>query len=208
MSSAFRDNNGIELDELHTSEQEQRIIQMPKNTTGRPSEDSLKSNVEATVTSVMTGDDITMETQKAERDRRNFAIGILLLLLVVFLWTSSNFITQVRTLIHRITRQKLIPVLQDLFEEGFDKPFLVTYLNTSSFTIYLIPSLYRYLRRRSKSRDLPYDYLPVADEPVQVGTMLKLFKLSPHVIHSKKHKMRHSQSKSAWLPIRVMNFHR
>lgn len=28
--------------------------------------------------------------------RRNYAIGICLLLLVVFLWTTSNFVTQVR----------------------------------------------------------------------------------------------------------------
>lgn len=28
-------------------------------------------------------------------DRREYAVGILLLLVVVFLWTSSNFVTQV-----------------------------------------------------------------------------------------------------------------
>lgn len=28
--------------------------------------------------------------------RRNYAVGICLLLLVVFLWTTSNFVTQVR----------------------------------------------------------------------------------------------------------------
>ncbi|KIM30619.1 hypothetical protein M408DRAFT_66400 [Serendipita vermifera MAFF 305830] len=90
---------------------------------------------------------MTDSTTQIRQDRRNFAIGIFLLLIVVFLWTSSNFITQVRTV------------------EGFDKPFLVTYLNTSSFAIYLIPSLYRYLRRNSKSQDLPYDYQPPEPEP-------------------------------------------
>ncbi len=32
--------------------------------------------------------------------RRDYAIGICLLLLVVFLWTTSNFVTQVRLLNH------------------------------------------------------------------------------------------------------------
>ncbi|PVF99347.1 hypothetical protein CPB86DRAFT_703402 [Serendipita vermifera] len=81
----------------------------------------------------------------ASRARRDFAIGILLLLLVVVLWTASNFITQI------------------LFQEGFDEPFLLTYLNTSSFAIYLIPFLYRYLRRRSKTSGHAYE--PLAHEP-------------------------------------------
>ncbi|KAL1749095.1 hypothetical protein HDZ31DRAFT_59686 [Schizophyllum fasciatum] len=60
--------------------------------------------------------------------KRDYVLGILLLLLVVFLWTSSNFVTQ------------------GLFEEGFEKPFLVTYLNTASFALYLLPSLFRRIR--------------------------------------------------------------
>lgn len=31
----------------------------------------------------------------ARLDKKNYALGIVLLLLVVFLWTSSNFVTQV-----------------------------------------------------------------------------------------------------------------
>ncbi|CDO76612.1 hypothetical protein BN946_scf184868.g26 [Trametes cinnabarina] len=57
--------------------------------------------------------------------RRDYAIGILLLLVVVVLWTSSNFVTQ------------------DLFEDGYEKPFLVTYLNTSAFSLYLLPYVIR-----------------------------------------------------------------
>ncbi|KAL1665516.1 hypothetical protein GGF50DRAFT_100364 [Schizophyllum commune] len=57
--------------------------------------------------------------------KRDYIIGILLLLVVVFLWTSSNFVTQ------------------GLFEDGFEKPFMVTYLNTASFALYLLPSLVR-----------------------------------------------------------------
>ncbi|KAL0951043.1 hypothetical protein HGRIS_007783 [Hohenbuehelia grisea] len=57
--------------------------------------------------------------------KADYAIGIALLLIVVFLWTASNFVTQ------------------DLFDVGYEKPFLVTYLNTSAFTLYLIPFLIR-----------------------------------------------------------------
>ncbi|KAI0756678.1 hypothetical protein C8Q80DRAFT_1091943 [Daedaleopsis nitida] len=57
--------------------------------------------------------------------KRNYVVGILLLLCVVILWTSSNFVTQ------------------DLFEDGYEKPFLVTYLNTSAFALYLLPFVIR-----------------------------------------------------------------
>ncbi|KAL0579111.1 hypothetical protein V5O48_002894 [Marasmius crinis-equi] len=51
----------------------------------------------------------------------DYGVGIGLLLVVVFLWTSSSFITQA------------------LFEGGYEKAFLVTYLNTSTFALYIIP---------------------------------------------------------------------
>jgi solute carrier family 35 protein F5 len=62
------------------------------------------------------------------KHRKDYIIGVLLLLCVVFLWTASNFLTE------------------KLFQEGFEKPFLVTYLNTSSFSLYLIPFVYRFLK--------------------------------------------------------------
>ncbi|KAI0652199.1 hypothetical protein C8Q79DRAFT_1005424 [Trametes meyenii] len=61
----------------------------------------------------------------AAASRRDYLVGILLLLVVVVLWTSSNFVTQ------------------DLFEDGYEKPFLVTYLNTSAFSLYLVPYVFR-----------------------------------------------------------------
>ncbi|KAI1793881.1 hypothetical protein LXA43DRAFT_971541 [Ganoderma leucocontextum] len=63
--------------------------------------------------------------------RRDYLVGISLLLCVVVLWTTSNFVTQ------------------DLFEGGYEKPFLVTYLNTSAFALYLIPFAIRRARCRS-----------------------------------------------------------
>lgn len=81
-----------------------------------------------------------------EFSRKEYISGIVLLLVVVFLWTASNFVTQ------------------DLFVGGYEKPFLyvmyrlyqpcvltlqnrVTYLNTSAFGLYLGPFGLRYLWR-------------------------------------------------------------
>ncbi|KAH9982426.1 hypothetical protein BGW80DRAFT_1263237 [Lactifluus volemus] len=86
--------------------------------------------------------------------RSNYAVGICLLLLVVFLWTASNFVTQ------------------DLFIGGYEKPFLITYLTTSSFSLYLVPYLIRnYVRRRREDRLSPSDgYEPLANEEDTLGT--------------------------------------
>ncbi|KAI0361261.1 hypothetical protein OH77DRAFT_410768 [Trametes cingulata] len=46
-------------------------------------------------------------TRSHTASRRDYLVGILLLLVVVVLWTSSNFLTQ------------------DLFEDGYEKPFLL-----------------------------------------------------------------------------------
>ncbi|KAF8898624.1 hypothetical protein BD779DRAFT_1484858 [Infundibulicybe gibba] len=74
-------------------------------------------------------------------NKKDYAIGIGLLLIVVILWTSSNFVTQA------------------LFDTGYEKPFLVTYLNTSAFTLYLVPFL---IRRWWEPRD---EYQPLTAEP-------------------------------------------
>ncbi|KDQ19586.1 hypothetical protein BOTBODRAFT_170660 [Botryobasidium botryosum FD-172 SS1] len=72
------------------------------------------------------------ERRRQNSNHREYLIGIGLLLLVVFLWTAANFLTQA------------------LYETGYNKPFLVTYLNTSSFAVYLLPYLFR-TRRSSKA---------------------------------------------------------
>ncbi|KAA8900175.1 hypothetical protein FN846DRAFT_959402 [Sphaerosporella brunnea] len=62
--------------------------------------------------------------------RRNF--GMALLGVVVFLWVSSNFLT------HAI-----------FADDSYSKPYFLTYMNTSIFSLYLVPSGVRwYLRRR------------------------------------------------------------
>ncbi|UZJ54380.1 hypothetical protein CBS101457_003700 [Exobasidium rhododendri] len=62
----------------------------------------------------------------------SFFVGVMLLLLVVLLWTGSNFLTN-----YQLTR-------------GYDKPFAVTYLNTASFAIYMIPFACVLSRQRHK----------------------------------------------------------
>ncbi|KZT75168.1 hypothetical protein DAEQUDRAFT_720388 [Daedalea quercina L-15889] len=84
-------------------------------------------------------------------NKTDYIIGICLLLIVVILWTTSNFVTQ------------------DLFEDGYEKPFLVTYLNTSAFSLYLLPFLIRRTMERFR-QDVPCgssariqgEYQPVA----------------------------------------------
>ncbi|KAI9445242.1 hypothetical protein H4582DRAFT_1914228 [Lactarius indigo] len=83
----------------------------------------------------------------------DYTVGICLLLVVVFLWTGSNFVTQ------------------DLFVGGYGKPFLITYLTTSSFSLYLVPFLIRsYVRRhqgdanQSDGSGPPDEYEPLMNE--------------------------------------------
>lgn len=59
------------------------------------------------------------------RDRRDYLVGICILLVVVFLWTASNFVTQVRTVLFQSQGviSRVLPGAQDLFEGGYDKPF-------------------------------------------------------------------------------------
>ncbi|KAL4064932.1 hypothetical protein V8B97DRAFT_1985568, partial [Scleroderma yunnanense] len=73
----------------------------------------------------------------------DYVTGICLLLMVVVLWTSSNYLTQY------------------MFTEGYQKPFLITYTNTSSFVVYLIPFYLRRLQRDSNG----VDYRPLAQDP-------------------------------------------
>ncbi|KAI9457732.1 hypothetical protein F5148DRAFT_1221968 [Russula earlei] len=93
----------------------------------------------------------SLDSQK--HARRDYAVGICLLLLVVLLWTTSNFVTQ------------------DMFVGGYGKPFLITYLTTSTFSLYLLPFLIRrYIRRHHDASDLtggwgpPDGYEPLANE--------------------------------------------
>ncbi|KAJ3570249.1 hypothetical protein NP233_g4521 [Leucocoprinus birnbaumii] len=102
------------------------------------------------------------QTAKSPLNKKDYAIGLLFLLAVVLLWTTSNFVTQ------------------NLFVNGYEKPFLVTYLNTSAFAFYLIPYCVRRLWKRGEDNDstssrkgpdgTAEEYQPLAtSEPVDEG---------------------------------------
>ncbi|KAF8198950.1 hypothetical protein BJ912DRAFT_922159 [Pholiota molesta] len=91
--------------------------------------------------------------------KKTFVTGIVLLMLVVLLWTSSNFLTQ------------------DLYEGGYDKPFLVTYMNTSSFSLYLIPFLIRrwWTRQNNSTKTLTsvLQYESLASEEIDTNIYIE-----------------------------------
>ncbi|KAG9103270.1 hypothetical protein FRC06_011561 [Ceratobasidium sp. 370] len=101
----------------------------------------------------MSGEQTIPGAQVAQR-RKQYVIGLVLLLVVVLEWTGSNFLTQ------------------DLFEGGYNKPFFVTYMNTASFSVYLIPALVKYLGRKrfgeKYENEQGYQVLVDEDEEPQV----------------------------------------
>ncbi|KAI8994537.1 hypothetical protein BDB01DRAFT_773104 [Pilobolus umbonatus] len=57
---------------------------------------------------------------------KRYVYGILLLLVVVFIWVTSSF------------------VINNLFDSlNYNKPFFITYLNTATFSFYLVPWLFK-----------------------------------------------------------------
>jgi len=79
-----------------------------------------------------------------DKSTYNYVIGVFFLLSVVTLWTVSSFL------------------VQNLYVFGFNKPFLVTYLKTSTVTLYLLPFLFqRYCR--PPSAGYAYSAVPSAD---------------------------------------------
>ncbi|EJU03936.1 hypothetical protein DACRYDRAFT_77730 [Dacryopinax primogenitus] len=90
-------------------------------------------------------------------DRANYAFGIALLVIVVFEWTFSNFLTQ------------------HLFITGYNKPFLITYLNTSTFSLYLLPQLGKlWWERKAKGDEARGDYSVLAPEAPVRGRRVSL----------------------------------
>ncbi|KAI8325536.1 thiamine-repressible mitochondrial transport protein THI74 [Martensiomyces pterosporus] len=63
------------------------------------------------------------------------AIGLLLLLCVVFIWVGSSFL------------------VSNLFgEQQFNRPFFITYLNTGTFSLYLVGAYISHMRKRRSQR--------------------------------------------------------
>ncbi|KAI9632695.1 uncharacterized protein MKK02DRAFT_41004 [Dioszegia hungarica] len=85
------------------------------------------------------------------RTARRYLVGVGLLLGVVLLWTVSNFITN----------------SLETGEKAWNKPFLITYIDTAGFTVYLIPTLLRYWRGElhSDKRSEAYQPLSQSEDP-------------------------------------------
>ncbi|KAF9125838.1 hypothetical protein BGX30_000264 [Mortierella sp. GBA39] len=80
-----------------------------------------------------------------------YTIGILALLSVVCIWVSSSFL------------------MNNIFAgQKYNKPFFVTYVNTASFSLYLLGPLYRHCRR--VSTDVPTGGIDSLLEQGSAGT--------------------------------------
>lgn len=81
---------------------------------------------------------------------KNYIVGLGLLFVVVLLWTGSSFLTQ------------------DMYDDGYQKPFLITYTNTASFVFYLLPYITRRLwddrRGLPKAASSAISYQPLEQE--------------------------------------------
>ncbi|ORX35223.1 hypothetical protein BD324DRAFT_631872 [Kockovaella imperatae] len=78
------------------------------------------------------------------KDPTRYITGLIYLLIVVVLWTVSNFIT----------------AALEAGSDTYNKPFLITYLNTSTFTLYLLPSLLKHRKASSRGH---YEAISHAD---------------------------------------------
>ncbi|CAG8432775.1 508_t:CDS:2 [Diversispora eburnea] len=74
-------------------------------------------------------------------ERKRYAIGIILLFVVVIIWVSSSFLTK------HIFSQK-----------EYNKPFAITYLNTASFSLYLLAFIFSKKRPVDKQRILEFNH--------------------------------------------------
>ncbi|CAG8670318.1 109_t:CDS:2 [Acaulospora morrowiae] len=75
------------------------------------------------------------------RERRRYAAGITILLGVVIIWVSSSFL------------------MNHIFEEQkYNKPFAITYMNTASFSLYLLNLLFKKKRTIDKQRILDFNH--------------------------------------------------
>ncbi|CAN6616065.1 thiamine-repressible mitochondrial transport protein Thi74p [Trichomonascus vanleenenianus] len=72
-----------------------------------------------------------------EKTTSRWRTGLLLLGIVILLWVGSGFMV-------------------NGMADGYSKPYLITYTNTGTFTIYLVPYAIRYLRGRWSERQGGY----------------------------------------------------
>ncbi|KAF7784410.1 hypothetical protein Agabi119p4_575 [Agaricus bisporus var. burnettii] len=70
----------------------------------------------------------TPELLQRQHKANDYWVGLALFIVVVLLWTAGGFVTQA------------------LYKNGYDKPFMVTYMSTCPFALYLVPRGIRWVR--------------------------------------------------------------
>lgn len=77
--------------------------------------------------------------------RRRYIAGVCALIVVVFIWVTSSFAVNVtleacckhNVILIRVSKQSIFG------EQHYDKPFFLTYLNTATFSLYLLIARFR-----------------------------------------------------------------
>lgn len=121
-------------------------VTQPESTNDAPVSTPLHDPQTFEMDDTLINDDIPENTQQ-NTDKPSITsglarhtLGLLLLLLVVFLWTGSNFLGS------------------SIFaDNSYAKPFFLTYLNTSAFTLCIIPRLFNSARRKHTAGTLSDD---------------------------------------------------
>ncbi|ODQ64617.1 hypothetical protein NADFUDRAFT_52249 [Nadsonia fulvescens var. elongata DSM 6958] len=116
-----------------------------------------------------------------QRRKKRWKLGLILLFFVVMLWTISGFLVNL------------------LFQSGeYEKPYFVTYINTGTFSVYLIPTLYRYITKRYFTISSPHcvgnESRPL-NEHSQMLSSVSLPELD-HITHTRTNEPHSSQSSS------------
>ncbi|KAK8861635.1 hypothetical protein IAR55_002458 [Kwoniella newhampshirensis] len=104
-------------------------------------------------------------TSLGDYNLSRYLVGVSLLLGVVILWTASNFIT----------------ANLETGDDSYNKPFLITYFNTASFTIYLLPTIWRKIRSSSHPHTHPHP------QSHSRQPYLSLPSSDPHQPHTRTH---------------------
>lgn len=96
---------------------------------------------------------------------REWSLGLFFLCCVVVLWVLSSFL------------------LNNLFEQGtYSKPFLITWFNTASFSLYLIPYYLKQYKTKIKSNSIESSNLIIPDNELFIendDSLTSLKKLHP-----------------------------
>ncbi|RPA84332.1 hypothetical protein BJ508DRAFT_206294 [Ascobolus immersus RN42] len=128
-------------DDLEVVEHEPRLLPRHPHTITKRSSSSVST------TRLLRRGDSELAIQRSKSQKNRYALGVVLVLIVVVLWVSSNFLTAAL-----------------FYDDSYSKPYFVTYVNTATFSFYLLPEAFSYLRSLIRPSQQTYTPLPTADE--------------------------------------------